>query len=45
MITNRRAVADLKARVFSLDVALIRGLGGGYRDTGPQTRSGSVNRP
>ena len=45
VITNRRAVADLKARVFSLDVALIRGLGGGYRDTGPQTRSGSVNRP
>ncbi|MGZ9098373.1 MAG: TolC family protein, partial [Brevundimonas sp.] len=31
LIANRRAVADLETRAFSLDVALIRALGGGYR--------------
>ncbi len=31
LIANRRAVADLKTRAFTLDVALIRALGGGYR--------------
>ena len=31
LITNRRAVADLETRAFTLDVALIRALGGGYR--------------
>lgn len=31
VIGNRRALADLKARAFSLDVQLIRALGGGYR--------------
>ncbi len=30
-ITNQRAVADLEMRAFTLDVALIRALGGGYR--------------
>jgi NodT family efflux transporter outer membrane factor (OMF) lipoprotein len=30
LITNRRAVADLDTRAFTLDVALIRALGGGY---------------
>jgi NodT family efflux transporter outer membrane factor (OMF) lipoprotein len=31
LIANRRAVADLETRAFTLDVALIRALGGGYR--------------
>ena len=31
LIANRRAVADLQTRAFTLDVALIRALGGGYR--------------
>ena len=30
LIANRRAVADLMTRAFTLDVALIRALGGGY---------------
>jgi outer membrane protein TolC len=31
LIANRRTVADLESRAFTLDVALIRALGGGYR--------------
>lgn len=31
VLTNRRIVADLKARAFTLDVQLIRALGGGYQ--------------
>lgn len=31
LISDRRAVADLETRAFTLDVALIRALGGGYR--------------
>jgi len=31
LITSQRAVADLETRAFTLDVALIRALGGGYR--------------
>lgn len=31
LIANRRAVSDLQTRAFTLDVALIRALGGGYR--------------
>ena len=30
LIANRRALADLQARAFALDIALIRALGGGY---------------
>ena len=30
MITNQRTVADLEARAFTLDVALVRALGGGF---------------
>jgi NodT family efflux transporter outer membrane factor (OMF) lipoprotein len=30
LLTNLRAEADLRSRAFSLDVALIRALGGGY---------------
>lgn len=33
VLISRRAVADLEARRISLDIALIRALGGGYRDT------------
>ncbi|MGZ8329012.1 MAG: efflux transporter outer membrane subunit [Allosphingosinicella sp.] len=37
---NRRAVADLEASAFALDVALVRALGGGFRDSRPEgTRS------
>ena len=31
LIQTRRAVADLESRAFTLDIALIRALGGGYR--------------
>ncbi len=34
LLANRRAVADLEARKVSLDIALIRALGGGYTNTG-----------
>jgi NodT family efflux transporter outer membrane factor (OMF) lipoprotein len=30
MITSRRTVADLETRAFSLDIALVRALGGGF---------------
>jgi NodT family efflux transporter outer membrane factor (OMF) lipoprotein len=30
LITNQRVLADLQARAFSLDVALVRALGGGF---------------
>jgi outer membrane protein TolC len=30
LINNRRTLADLRARAFSLDVALMRALGGGF---------------
>ena len=30
LISNRRAVADLETRAFTLDVALVRALGGGF---------------
>lgn len=32
VLQARRSVADLKARTFTLDVALVRALGGGFRD-------------
>ena len=31
LISNRRTVADLETRAFTLDVALVRALGGGFR--------------
>ena len=34
MLAFRRAVADLEARRFTLQVALVRALGGGFRDSG-----------
>jgi len=39
LLAARRAVADLEARRTTLDVTLIRALGGGYRDI--QTKSGA----
>lgn len=33
VLISRRAVADLEARRLTLDIALIRALGGGYRET------------
>jgi len=39
LLAARRAVSDLEARRTTLDVALIRALGGGYRDI--QTASGN----
>jgi len=29
-LTNRRVLTDLEARAFTLDIALVRALGGGY---------------
>ncbi|MEA1674259.1 efflux transporter outer membrane subunit [Nitrospirillum sp. BR 11163] len=39
LIADRRALADLQARAFTLDIALIRALGGGYQaaPAAPQT--------
>jgi NodT family efflux transporter outer membrane factor (OMF) lipoprotein len=34
LVQQRRAVADLEARAFSLDVALVRALGGGFTSNG-----------
>ena len=31
LIANRQAVADLETRAFTLDVALVRALGGGFQ--------------
>ena len=31
LIANRQAVADLDTRAFTLDVALVRALGGGFQ--------------
>jgi NodT family efflux transporter outer membrane factor (OMF) lipoprotein len=31
LITNRRALADLQSRIFSLDVEMVHALGGGYQ--------------
>jgi outer membrane protein TolC len=31
MIANQRSLADLETRAFTLDVALVRALGGGFR--------------
>jgi NodT family efflux transporter outer membrane factor (OMF) lipoprotein len=43
LIANRRAVADLKTRSFSLDVALVRALGGGYQAShAPAEENGHV---
>jgi NodT family efflux transporter outer membrane factor (OMF) lipoprotein len=37
VLTQRRLAADLKARALDSQVALIRALGGGYRETGADT--------
>jgi outer membrane protein TolC len=34
VLQRRRLVADLEARAFSLDVALVRALGGGFASAG-----------
>lgn len=39
MLAARRAVSDLQSRRLSLDIALIRALGGGYRQTPAKTGS------
>lgn len=39
MLAARRAVSDLESRRLSLDIALIRSLGGGYRHTPVKTGS------
>ncbi|MDE1145331.1 MAG: efflux transporter outer membrane subunit [Azospirillaceae bacterium] len=35
LISDRRVLADLEARAFTLDVALVRALGGGYHEAAP----------
>ncbi|WP_037505936.1 TolC family protein, partial [Rhizorhabdus wittichii] len=35
LLQARRAVADLDARMFALDVALVRALGGGFTAASP----------
>jgi len=36
VLVQRHSAADLKARALDAQVALMRGLGGGYRAPGPQ---------
>jgi NodT family efflux transporter outer membrane factor (OMF) lipoprotein len=38
LITNRRALADLQSRIFVLDVAMVKALGGGYEQTSDKTK-------
>lgn len=46
LITNLRQLSDLRSRMFSLDVALVRALGGGYSDqqggTGKDNGGGNI---
>ncbi len=37
LITARRATAALQARAFTLDIAMVRALGGGFRSTEKQS--------
>lgn len=39
MLENRRTVADLQSRAFTLDIALIRALGGGWSATAQTSRN------
>jgi NodT family efflux transporter outer membrane factor (OMF) lipoprotein len=39
VLQERRAVADLDAQALSLDIALIRALGGGFSESAPSTAS------
>lgn len=39
LISNLRQLSDLRSRMFTLDVALVRALGGGYRASGDATAS------
>jgi outer membrane protein TolC len=34
LLTSQRSLSELRSRAFSLDVALMRALGGGYREIG-----------
>jgi NodT family efflux transporter outer membrane factor (OMF) lipoprotein len=47
VLTQRQIVSDLDSRAFTLDVALVRALGGGFGDAGSgagPTKVGSVSR-
>ena len=45
LVTQRRTVADLQARAFAQDVALVRALGGGFQyDTIPTCAQAAENR-
>ncbi len=42
VVTAKRLLADLESRAFTLDVALVRALGGGYTSAPPQTVSSDI---
>lgn len=43
VLSSRRTVVDLEARAFTLDVQLVKSLGGGFADAGQQKMSGAFN--
>ncbi|QUD88021.1 efflux transporter outer membrane subunit [Phenylobacterium montanum] len=43
VLESRRTVVDLEARAFTLDVQLVKSLGGGFADAGQQKLSGAFN--
>ncbi|TWB38650.1 efflux transporter outer membrane subunit [Nitrospirillum pindoramense] len=45
LITDRRALADLQARAFTLDVSLVRALGGGYQSATPAAQTPAAQTP
>lgn len=45
LISNLRQLSDLRSRMFTLDVALVRALGGGYRAADDSSSQNSANAP
>ncbi|PLY58791.1 outer membrane multidrug resistance lipoprotein [Herbaspirillum sp. BH-1] len=45
LISNLRQLSDLRSRMFTLDVALVRALGGGYRATSDSSSQNSADAP
>lgn len=45
LISNLRQLSDLRSRLFTLDVALVRALGGGYRAADDSKSQDSATAP
>lgn len=44
LVMARRGLADIKARALSLDIAMVRALGGGFQDTAPLSAQSGVTQ-